>query len=142
MAGPLTVLGAVAGSTQLASQIISTIKTIISVYQQVNNASNHIFALLDHIDSTPKMLERLTEGTDGDEVILRSLGIAKGALVELQDMLESLNTEVRKKGWKWKMRSGPVKGVVKEQMIGELVGSLERAKSSLNGALLHQIMSV
>lgn len=91
MADSLTIVGAVTGSTLLASQIISNIKKIISIYQQVQKAPNKISFLLEDINSTSRLPKRLSEDTDEDEITLKSLGAAKRIVDELRELLEGLN---------------------------------------------------
>lgn len=140
MADPITVLGAVAGSTQLTSRIISIIRTTISFYQQVKDAPKNIHALLEDIETTSYLLERLLEDSDGDDTILRSLRTVKRILDDLQEV-GCFSTEIRDERWKVRLRWGSLKVLGMDQMVSEMAESLERAKSSLHGALLHQIIS-
>ncbi len=71
---------------------------------------------------------------------MSSLRVAKEILGDLEELLGKLNSEVKNNGWKGKMKVGSMKVVGKEALIKEMMERLERAKSSLNGALLHNIM--
>jgi hypothetical protein len=133
------VIGTVACRTQLAGQIIASLQTIISFYHQIKNAPDHISSLLNYLDSTSKVFKQLSEDDEGDEITLSSLRVAKEILGDLEELLGKLNSEVKNNGWKGKMKVGSMK-VVGEALIKEMIERLERAKSSLNGALLHNIM--
>ena len=134
------VIGTVACCTQLAGQIIASLQTIISFYHQIKNAPDHISSLLNHLDSTSKVFTQLSEDDEGDEITLSSLRVAKEILGDLEELLGKLNSEVKNNGWKGKMKVGSMKGVGKEALIKEMIERLERAKSSLNGTLLNNIM--
>ena len=134
------VIGTVACCTQLAGQIIASLQTIISFYHQIKNAPDHISSLLNHLDSTSKVFTQLSEDDEGDEITLSSLRVAKEILGDLEELLGKLNSEVKNNGWKGKMKVGSMKVVGKEALIKEMIERLERAKSSLNGTLLNNIM--
>jgi hypothetical protein len=134
------VIGTVACCTQLAGQIIASLQTIISFYHQIKNAPDHISSLLNYLDSTSKVFKQLSEDDEGDEITLSSLRVAKEILGDLEELLGKLNIEIKNNGWKGKMKVGSMKIVGKEALIKEMIERLERAKSSLNGALLHNIM--
>jgi hypothetical protein len=134
------VIGTVACCTQLAGQIIASLQTIISFYHQIKNAPDHISSLLNYLDSTSKVFKQLSEDDEGDEITLSSLRVAKEILGDLEELLGKLNSEVKNNGWMGKMKVGSMKVVGKEALIKEMIERLERAKSSLNGALLHNIM--
>jgi hypothetical protein len=134
------VIGTVACCTQLAGQIIASLQTIISFYHQIKNAPDHISSLLNYLDSTSKVFTQLSEDDEGDEITLSSLRVAKEILGDLEELLGKLNSEVKNNGWKGKMKVGSMKVVGKEALIKEMIERLERAKSSLNGTLLNNIM--
>lgn len=134
------VIGTVAGFTQLAGQIIASVQTIVSFYRQIKNAPDYISSLLNDIDSTSKLFKHLSEDDEGDEFTLSSLKVAKEILGDLEDLLGKLNSEVKNNGWKGTMKVGSMKVVGKETLIKGMIERLERAKSSLNGALIHKIM--
>ena len=134
------VIGTVACCTQLAGQIIASLQTIISFYHQIKNAPDHISSLLNYLDSTSKVFKQLSEDDEGDEITLSSLRVAKEILGDLEELLGKLNSEVKNNGWKGKMKVGSMKVVGKEALIKEMIERLERAKSSLNGTLLNNIM--
>jgi len=134
------VIGTVACRTQLAGQIIASLQTIISFYHQIKNAPDHISSLLNYLDSTSKVFTQLSEDDEGDEITLSSLRVAKEILGDLEELLGKLNSEVKNNGWKGKMKVGSMKVVGKEALIKEMIERLERAKSSLNGTLLNNIM--
>jgi hypothetical protein len=69
------------------------------------------------------LLKRLCEDSDEDKVTFQSLGTAKRIIDEIKELLEGLNTEVRERWWKGKLRWGNIKGFGKEQVIGEMVES-------------------
>lgn len=93
MAEVLAVVGAAAGFAQLASQIISSIKTITSFVHQVKDAPKQVSSLLEEIDSTSQFLRSLAGNSNGDEVTLTSLRLAKGVLDELQEIKSIQETE-------------------------------------------------
>jgi hypothetical protein len=134
------VIGTVASFTQLASQIIASVQTIFSFYHQIKNSPDYISSLLNDIDSTSKLFKHFSEDDEGDEFTLSSLGVANEILGDLGELLGKLNSEVKNNGWKGKMKVGSMKVVGKETLIKGMLERLERAKSSLNGALLHNIM--
>jgi hypothetical protein len=117
MVEPLTVVGA-----ELLSQIYSSIQ---SFYQQIKYAPKHISVLLEDIDSTSHLLKHLCEDIDEDGVTFKSLGTAKRIIIidELKELLEGLNTKVRMRRWKGKLRWGGTKVFGKEQVIREMVES-------------------
>ncbi len=134
------VIGTVAGFAQLAGQIIASVQTIVSFYHQIKNSPEYISSLLNDIDSTSKLFRHLSEDDEGDEFTVSSLSVAKEILGDLEELLGKLNSEVKNNGWKGKMKVGSMKVVGKETLIKGMIERLERAKSSLNGALLHNIM--
>lgn len=140
MAEVFAVVGAILGFAQLAGQIISSIKTIHSFVHKVVDPPKQVLSLLEELDSTSKFLQILPESSDGDEETLKSLRVANRVLDELQELLETLNISARQKGWKGKLRWGSLKALGKGQVIRGMVERLERAKSSLNGALFHHLM--
>jgi hypothetical protein len=142
MAEVMTFVGTVASFSQLASQIITSIQTIHSFLHQVKNAPKHVSSLLEDIGSTSLLLQCLADEdkSNGDELTLKTLKLAKEVLEELQDLLKGLNMGIKKNGWKERVKWGNIKVLGKEQLVTAMVERLERAKSSLNGALLHQLL--
>lgn len=140
MAEVIAVIGAAAGFSQLASQLISSIQSINSFVSQVRNAPKEVSSLLEEIESTSRFLDSLARNGDGDEETLRGLRHANGIIEELQKLLEGLDNGVKERDWKGRVKWGNFKVVGKEQIARRVVERLERAKSSLNGALLHQLM--
>jgi hypothetical protein len=134
------VIGTVTSFTQLAGQIVASVQTILSFYHQIKNAPGYISSLLDDIYSTSQLLKHLPGDGGGDEVTLSSLRVAKEILEDLEELLGKLNSEVKNNGWKGKMKVGSMKVVGKETLIKEMIERLERAKSSLNGALIYNIL--
>lgn len=106
MAELVAAVGAAAGFAQLASQLISSVQTINPFYRQVKNAPKHVSSLLEDIDCTSHLLERLSEDSKADEVTLSSLSLTNRILDELQEILQGLNKEVNEKGWKGKLEMG------------------------------------
>jgi hypothetical protein len=133
-------MGTVACFTQLAGQLIICAQTINSFIQQVKNAPKYVAALVADIESTSILLQQLAENDDGDEVTLQSLKLATEILKDLQDLLKELEIGMRRNGWKGKVKWASIMALGKDQLVTEMVQRLERAKSSLNGALLHQLL--
>jgi len=136
MADPLSILGAIAATSQLAQQAFEIIKFFSDLYAKVQDADESIRTRMLHIEQLIDISKLIAKTSTLQTTAIQSVLVTcLRTTITLRDILQELSSD--REGLLRRIMKA-VKAVRKEDKIMILLDNIERDKSSL-ALCIHQI---